>query len=116
MEYDQNIYNAAVIGENPDAAFLVEGKQLHAVEKHVAEKKKDKSDMKLVLPTMRDALKALVKFATGKVPPHFLDAISLKTNEYDQLTEKIMNIYNHLPYHERSELSSLIHHKSKKST
>lgn len=111
MEFNGNLYNAAVIGENPEAAFIVEGQHLHAVEKHIAEKKKEKSNPKLVLPLMRDALKALVKFAEGKVSTTFTEMISLKPNEQDQIVEKIEHIYKHLPHHDRNELSSLIHHK-----
>jgi hypothetical protein len=116
MKFDQNLFNAAVIGENPDEAFIAEGKQLHAVEQHVAELKKEKSDPKVVLPLMREALKALLTFAEGKVPAAYTDqstkAISLKPSEHEQLVEKILTLYTHLPHHDRNELSSLIHHKS----
>jgi hypothetical protein len=112
MEFNENLYNAAVVGENPEAAFIVEGKRLHAVEEEIANLKKEKSDPKLIVPLMRDAWKALLKFAEGKVPSHLIEnVVSLKPKEQDQLVEKIKNLYFHLPHHARNELSSLIHHK-----
>lgn len=109
MAFNGNLFNATVVGENPDAAFLVENGKLHAVEQHVADLKKEKSADKAVLPLMRDALNALVKFAEGRVPPHFLEVISLEANEREQLMEKIVAIYQHLSHHDRHELSTLIH-------
>jgi hypothetical protein len=117
MKLNENLYNAAVIGENAesaDVAFIVEGKRLHAVEKSVAELEKEKSNPKLVLNLLRDAYTELQKFASGKAPQKFIDFISLKAEEYDQLLEKIANIYFHLPHSDRNELSSLIHHKATK--
>lgn len=115
MKENVNLYNAAIIGENSELGFIVDGSRLHAVELHVASLKKEKSDPELVLPLMRDALKALIKFAYGKVPTHVteidLKEISLKPNEHDQLIEKILHIFKHLSHQERNELSSLIHHK-----
>lgn len=111
MDLNGKLFNAVVIAENPDAAFIAEGNRLHAVEQHVADLKKDKSDPKIVLPLMRDALTALNQFAEGKVPQHFIEMVSLKSKERDQLIEKIESIYAHLSHHDRNELSTLIHHK-----
>lgn len=112
MEFNDNLYNAAVIGENPEAAFIVEGKHLHAVDDQIALIKKDKHDPKLTVPLMRDAWKVLLKYAEGRVPKHFIeDVVSLRPKEEDQLIEKIAHLYSHLPHHARNELSSLIHHK-----
>lgn len=115
MENHDHLFNAAEVGENPETAFIVEGKHLHAVEHSIAAQKKERSDPKLVLPLMRDALKALIQYAQGKVEAHFLDVdwkmIQGKSDEQAQLIHKIQNIYSHLPHHERNELSSLIHHK-----
>lgn len=116
MKNNKNLFNAAVIGENPETAFLVEGDHLRAVEKSIADLKKDKkSDPKNILPLMRNALKELIIFAEGKVEKHFLE-IDWKTltdqpNEQSRLVSIIHNIYSHLPHHEHNELSSLIHHK-----
>ena len=119
MENNINLFNAAVIGENSESAFIVDGNHLHAVEKSVADQKKDKSNPKQVMPMMREALKALIKFAEGKVKEHFLDfdwkAISDKSNEEEQIVAKIHTIYSHLPHHDRIDLSSLIHHKQSTS-
>ena len=115
MGCNDALYNAVVVAENPEAAFIVEGKHLHAVEKQVALFKKDKSDPKLVLPLMRDALTALLKFASGKLSASYNEMISMKPNEHDQLVEKMNHIYLHLHHNDRNELSSLIHHKADKS-
>lgn len=119
MEKNEHLFNAAEIGENPDTAFIIEGKRLHAVEKSVADQKKDKSDPKLVLPLIRDSLKALIQYAQGKVESHFLEIdwkmIQGKPDEQAQLIHKIHNIYSHLPHHDRNELSSLVHHKAASS-
>src|SRR5437870_4154125 len=103
MEFDVNLYNAAVIGENgemPGVAFIVEANRLHAVEQHIANQKKEKSDSKLVLPLMREALNALLKFAQRNahqpIANRDLKDVSLKADERDQLIEKIKNIYVHL--------------------
>lgn len=115
MENNIPLFNAAVIGENPNTAFIIEGKRLHAVEQSVANLEKGKSDPKLILPLIRDALKALIKFAEGKVEGHFLEcdwqSISGKPNEQIVLVKSIHEIYSHLPHVERNNLSSLIHHK-----
>lgn len=115
MEKNENLFNAAEVGENPETAFIVEGKRLHAVEQSIADQKKDKSDPKLVLPLMREALKTLIQYSEGKVESHFLEVdwkmIQGKSDEQKQLVHKIYNIYSHLPHHDRNELSSLIHHK-----
>ena len=115
MEKNENLFNAAEVGENPKTAFIAEGKRLHAVEKSVADQKKDKSDPKQVLPLMREALKALIQYAQGKVESHFLEVdwktIQDKPDEVEQLVRKTCTIYTHLPHHDRLELSSLIHHK-----
>jgi hypothetical protein len=64
---------------------------------------------------MRDALKALIQFAQGKVESHFLEVdwkmIQGKPDERALLVHKIYTIYSHLPHHDRNELSSRIHHK-----
>ena len=91
MEFDANLCNAAVIGENPEMSFIVEGKRLHAAQPRIAKLKKDACKPEQVLPLMREALKNLITFAKGKVPPHFTDLdkiVSLKPNERDQLIEK----------------------------
>ena len=119
MENNEHLFNAAEVGENPETAFIVEGKRLHAVEQSVADQKKDKSDPKQVLPLMRDALKALIQYSQGKVESHFLEVdwkmIQGKQDEQMQLAHKIYSIYSHLPHHDRNELSSLIHHKQANS-
>src|SRR5690242_1853140 len=118
MEFNVHLYNAAVIGENgnnPDVAFIVDGKQLHAVEQFIADQKKDKSTPALVLPLMREAMKSLLQFSQRNVPAAKADVgqkgISLKEDEREQLIEKIINIYVHLSHQDRNDLSSLIHHK-----
>lgn len=119
MEFDKNLYNAAVVGENgemPDVAFIVEAGCLHAVEQRIADQKKEKSKSELVLPLMRDALNALVAFSKRNAydpsTDRGLKEISLKPNERDQLIEKIKEIYVHLSHQDRNQLSSLIHHKA----
>lgn len=116
MESNDNLFNAAIVGENPDTAFLAEGNRLHAVEKSVAESKKDKSDPKKVVPLIRNALKALIVYAGGKVEGHFLEvdwkALNDKPNEQALLVLKLHQIYSHLPHHDHNELCSLIHHKA----
>lgn len=118
MEFNENLFNAAVVGENgdsPNIAFIAEKNRLHAVEQHIADKQKNKSDPKVVVPLMRDALNALLQFAKGKIPSQFVEvdlkAISLKPDEQEQFIEKLKNIYTHLPHQERNKLMSLIHHK-----
>lgn len=115
MENNENLFNAAVVGENPDTAFIVEGNHLHAVEQRIADQKKEQSSPQKVVPLMREALKALIKFAEGKVEAHFLEidwsGISNQPTEQEQLVHKIENIFTHLPHHDRNYLSSLIHHK-----
>ncbi len=113
-----NLFNATVIGENPETAFIIlEGNRLHAVEQSVAGLKRDESDPKQILILMRNGLKALVEFAQGKVEPHFLDIewddLSSQGNEQVHLISKIRNIFSHLPHHLRNELSALIHHKAR---
>lgn len=115
MKNNENLFNAAIVGENPNTAFIVEGSRLHAIEQSIANQKKDKSDPKKVLPLMREALEALVGFAEGKIADHFLevdwDGLINKPKEQSLLIERIHSIYSHLPHHDRNELSSLIHHK-----
>lgn len=115
MKNNDGLFNAAEIGENPSTAFIVEGNHLHAVEQSVADYQKDKCDPKKVLPLIREALKALIQHAKGKVEAHFLEVdwkmIEGKADEQKQLIHHIENIYTHLPHHDRNELSSLIHHK-----
>lgn len=115
MANNDGLYNAAVVAENPDAAFIVENGRLHAVEKRVAALKKDQSDPKNVLPLMRNALQALLQFASGKLSASYNELISMKPNEQDQLIEKINHIYLHLHHNDRNKLSSMIHHKAEKS-
>lgn len=110
MEFNQDLYNAAVVGENPEAAFLVEGKKLHAVEKSIAALKK--SNPEAAIPLMQSALKALIKFANEKTVEIDLKSVSLKSTELQQLVDKILQIYQHLHHHDRNDLSSLIHHKA----
>jgi hypothetical protein len=119
MPFDANLYNAAVIGENggmPGVAFIVEDGRLHAVEQRIADQKKEKAKSELILPLMREALKALVTFSKRNAYDPSSDRgqkeISLKPNEQDQLIEKIQAIYVHLSHEDRSQLSSLIHHKA----
>lgn len=109
---DVNLFNATVIGENPDAAFIAEGNKLHATDQEVALFRKDKSNPELIFPLMRDALKALAIFSEGKVTNHFLtlDFNKIPKNNTAELMVYIQNIYNHLPHHERNKLSSLVHH------
>jgi hypothetical protein len=115
MANNDHLFNAVVIGENPNTAFIVENNRLHAVEKSIADQKKDKSNPKVVLPLMREALKALIKFSEGKIEGHFLSIdwkeITGKPNEQQLLIQKIDHIFSHLPHQDRQELSSLIHHK-----
>ena len=119
MKNQDNLFNAAVVGENPDTAFLVEGKHLHAVEQRIADQKRDQSDPKKILPLLQGALEGLTSFAQGKVEPHFLeenDSFSSNEQEHmNQLIQKIQRIYMHLPHHIRNDLSSHIHHKSASS-
>lgn len=112
MAQNGNLFNAVVIAENPEMAFIADGNHLHAVDRKVAELQKDKSKPELVLPLMRKGFEALCKYAQGKVEQHFINSpVSSKPNEQDRLIENIQNIYTHLPHHDRNELSSLIHHK-----
>lgn len=115
MENNDNLFNAAMIGENSSMSFILEGKRLHAVEHSIAEQKLDKSNPKLITPFFRDALKALIQFASGKVESHFLEIdwklIQGKGDEHTKIAHFIHNIYTHLPHHDRNELSTLIHHK-----
>lgn len=110
---NEDLFNAAMIAENPEEGFICMGHRLHAVEPHIAEMKKEESDPKVCLPLMRQALTALVDYATGKVPDALVDekSVSLKANERAQLIDKIVHIYTHLSHHDRLALSSLIHHK-----
>ncbi len=114
-----HLFNAAVVGENPDTAFIVEGNHLHAVEQRVADQKRDQSNPDQIIPLMREALKALVQYSQGKVEGHFLeidwDDIADQEDEQEQLVERIQQIFCHLPHHDRNELSSLIHHKQSTS-
>jgi hypothetical protein len=120
MEMNDNIFNAAEIGENPATEFIAEGKRLHAVEARVAHEQKDKSDPKIVLPLIREALIALIQYAQGKVESHFLDVdlkqFDGKPDEEVQLRGKIEHIFSHLHHHDRNELSSLIHHRKSNSS
>lgn len=115
MENHNHLFNAAVVGENSASAFIIEGNRLHAVEKSIADQKKDKSDPKKVIPLLRSALNEIIAFGRGKVEEHFLDvdfkSLEGKPNEQALLVSKIVHIFSHLPHNDRNELSSLIHHK-----
>lgn len=116
MQKDIHLFNATVVGENPESAFIVlEGNRLHAVELAVADLKKDQSNPKIILPLMREGLNSLVQFAQGKVPPHFTEIqweeMKGQSDEQARLVHAILNIYSHLPHHDRMHLSSLIHHR-----
>lgn len=115
MENNNQLFNAAVVGENSESAFIIEGNRLHAVEKSIADQKRDKSDPKKVIPLLRDALNGIIAFAKGKVEEHFIEVdlkmMEGKSNEQALLVSKIVHIFSHLPHNERNELSSLIHHK-----
>lgn len=118
MENNDLLFNAAMIGENHEASFVLDGvkkNRLHAVDKTIADQRSDSSNPKLLIPCFRDALKALIKLASGKVESHFLEVdwklIQGKPDEQQQITHIIHNIYTHLPHHDRNELSTLIHHK-----
>jgi len=114
-----NLGNAAIVGENPDTAFIAKEGKLHAVDKQVAEldSKKKESDPKEVINLMTEGLKALVQFADKKVPQHFLELgqeiDSQTTEDYEELVNKIEQIYTHLPHHDRIALSSMVHHSQK---
>lgn len=109
MEKDINLANAAVVAENPDTAFVVEGKRLHAVDERVADLKKENANPDQIISLMQEALQALVEFAQDKVESHFLD-IDQPIQDQPQLIAKIEQIYTHLPHLDRQKLSSLIHH------
>lgn len=114
-----NLANAAVMGENPDSGFIVEGKRLHAVERSVAALKNQNNTLGELISIMREALKALIIYADGKVEPHFLE-IAQNTLEREgenpsELMTKLEQIYRHLPHHDRNDLNSMIHHPQKSS-
>lgn len=116
MKFNVQLFNAAVVGENDDdIAYIIENDRLHAVEPHIAELKKNLSSPELILPALRDALKALVKFSKGKVEAHLLEMApttsAKQNNERALLVSMIKHIFKHLPHHDRNDLSSLIHHK-----
>jgi hypothetical protein len=111
-----DLFNAAVIGENHEAFFLLEEDgHLHAVEKLIAEHKIDQKQRTKVLEKIKEAKKALHAFARGKIEAHFLNdepaSYVNEKEEREQIVTQIHNIYYHLPHHFRNELSSLIHHK-----
>ena len=115
MKTNANLFNAAVIGENPTTAYILKGDHLHAVESSVAEERNNGNNAKNIVPLMKKALQALVEFSSGKVEAHFLD---IDTDDFsddedgqDEIVEKIHQIYTHLPHHNRIELSSLIHNR-----
>lgn len=118
MENNVNLFNATVIGENPETALIIlEGNRLHAVEQSVANLKQDESDPEKLLILTRDALKALIAFAQGKIEAHFLevdwDDLSSQEDEQARLISKTHDIFFHLPHHFRNELSALVHHKAR---
>jgi hypothetical protein len=111
MENDVNLFNASVIGENPEEVFVVMDGRLHAVDRRVATLKAEKSDPAKVLPLVRDALKALIEFAGETVEPHFLNVDwNVVSNNQPMLISKLTNIYMHLPRKERNQLVAMIHH------
>lgn len=115
MEDNINLANAAIVGENPETAFVVNGTLLHAVDSNVADFEKDNSDPEQVVPLLRNALQALIEFADRKVPPHFIEMgeqlIMDESDDKNELINKIEQIFTHLPRHERQHLSSMIHHR-----
>lgn len=116
MEDNIHLENAVEMAENTETSFIVEGDRLHAVDPKVASYRKDKSNPKLMMPMMVKALNALIDFAEGKVPPHFIEIaknIATKENE-DPLTlvSGVVQIYSHLPHYEKNKLSGLVHHSS----
>jgi hypothetical protein len=105
------LYNATVVGENPEASFIIEGERLHALEPRVASLRSDSSTPGHVLSALREALRELVQFSEGKVPPHFVNIDwSSVSDDPASLISKIHQIYYHLPHQDRNHLSSLIHH------
>lgn len=116
MANNQSLFNAAVIGENPDASFIVEGNRLHAVEASIAKQKTEQSNPAKLLPLIQQALESLINYGQGKVEPHFLemeeDSFENDADEEAHLIHQIHSIFSHLPHHDRNELSSLIHHKA----
>lgn len=117
MENNINLANAAVVGENPEEGFIVEGKRLHAVDKAVAALKKQNNTPKQIVPLIKDALNALITYAKDKVEPHFLEnarkVLSEKSEDQSALIANIEQIYIHLQHHDRNSLSTLIHHPQK---
>ncbi len=115
MENNIALFNAAMIGENPDSAFIIEDNYLHAVDPSIANRQKEKCDPKKIISSMRNALKAIIHFSSGIVESHFLEIdwkmLEGKQNEEQEIRHKILNIYSHLPHHYRNELSTFIHHK-----
>lgn len=114
MENNIALFNAAVIGENPESAFIIDDNHLHAVDSRVAQEQKEKNNPKKILTSMRDALKALIHYSSGIVESHFLEIdwkrLEEGKNEEAEIRHLILNIYTHLPHHLRNELSTLIHH------
>lgn len=114
MIQDANLFNAAVVGENPDSTFIIMDGKLHAIDKRVADLRKNKSDPAQIVKLMTDALKALISFSKDHVEPHFLEvdwnSFNKRPNVQEAIISKINHIYHHLPHCERNKLTSLIHH------
>lgn len=116
MKEQADLFNAAVVGENPEMAFTVlEGDHLHAIEPSIAEQKGGQIDAAKVTSLLRGAFKALSQFAEGKVEAQLLEidweGLAERPGEREELISKIRHVFVHLPHHDRNTLSSLIHHR-----
>jgi hypothetical protein len=106
--------NAAVVGENPEATFIIEeNNMLHAVDPGVANLKGKNSSTEII-PILKESLQSLLEFSQGKISPELIEAGQKILNEKESTLETVISqiehIYQHLPHHDRNELSSLIHH------
>lgn len=114
MSDNINLENAVEIAENAETAFIVEGKRLHAVDPRVANLKKEKCKPEQLMPMMFEALNALIVFAEGKVPPHFIEiakkVAAEKTSSQLAVVSGVLQIYSHLHHQDRNKLSGLVHH------
>jgi hypothetical protein len=111
-----SLTNAVVVAENSGAAFMAEGPKIHAIDQVIATHRKEKSDPKVVVPLMVDALLALVEFAQGRVESHFLDidVNSLSKSDMKKVISKLLQVYSHLHHHDRNELSAMVHIAAKR--